>query len=373
MKTLDKVEKLLARYTPQQSEQDKIYALAKILHDMNDRLEAVKWDEAQANQIAALVADGTLDLSTLVERDRTLLPTIRIHTHGKPKTMFYGSARSLKISIGWPAEKIKPALPYWLDENLKQDLADFADTRLQITVGYNGFEHFANFSNRNTVIKLEHPTGNLGDLDMEARKKVLDVFPVVNDIVDLRGMLTLLKPHFDHRMDVWHIGHLWSSWPVPEEFTWEEKIRRYATHEQLLKVASGLPTADVYVWNWRLTDDAAKELLEDVMQGGIAKHKAFVKRQFKIVKRYQAECRSHHWEKVRDENGFLSMALVKKMISDERHLVKMEKKHGVKRRLEICDPDVKGECKICKKHITQIHWQKHINSRTHMQKGLKLS
>jgi len=63
---------------------------------------------------------------------------------------------------------------------------------------------------------------------------------------------------------------------------------------------------------------------------------------------------------------------MKKVLKLEKDVGKIEKKHGVKRKLKLGEGEKKGECKICKKQITKAYWERHIDSRSHMKRALKL-
>jgi len=402
---LEQIEEILQLYKPNTNDEAKIKGLTERFLFMERRIaemQAVESGSAQIPGIHARILNGGFDLSQLSPKDRALFPTIRLHPASSVQTKSFedftpaerqalrfpyntvkvpAAKKTCKISIGWSSDQIKPALPEIFDFNLAQDLADFADSQVHVTwVADGGKTIYSNADTEVEIFDRRHDRKNM--------ERAMNVFPILNQIVSLRKMSNLLR----HRQPAYNAAFVDGSWPFPEGFTWEEKFMRYGDCRGVMRAELDFPTDLQHImmysseesfdvqrelewmrWEWELTRKGVEEFVEDIRANGMRHFKAFVKAQKEIKNHYREKGRNINWASVRDERGVLSMAKVKKVLKEEKKIAKIEDKHGIKRKLELKEGQTKAECKICKKHITKNYWEKHIDSKTHMQKALKLS
>jgi len=390
---LEQIEEILQLYKPNTNDEAKIKGLTERFLFMERRIaemQTVESGSAQIPGIHARILNGGFDLSQLSPKDRALFPTIRLHPASSVQTKSFedlttaerqalrpqrnlwagntakvpAAKKTFKISIGWSSDKIKPALPEIFDFNLAQDLADFADSQVHVTwVDDGGKTIYSNTDTEVEIFDRRHDKKNM--------ERAMNVFPILNQIVSLRKMSNLLR----HRQPAYNAAFVDGSWPFPEGFTWEEKFKRYGDCREVMRAELDFSTGlqHIMMWEWELTRKGVEEFVEDIRANGMRHFEAFVKAQKEIKNHYREKGRNVNWASVRDERGVFSMAKVKKVLKEEKKIAKIEAKHGIKRKLELKEGQTKAECKICKKHITKNYWEKHIDSKTHMQKALKLS
>jgi hypothetical protein len=318
--------------------------------------------DAQMVKAQELINDGAIDLSSLSLRDRVLFASIELHSTT--------SKINQKFSIGWPASKIKTALPEFFDDNLAQDLSEFADSQVHLT--YNGVDHSTIYQdNSDSKIILQ------GNSTHDDKEKVLKAFPILNEIVSFTSILQLLKtvynnvPRATYSAPISLPSH--SFWPVPKHFTWEEKKKRCESRwSDLIMGVTSLGYSAVEAEGLSLTEIGAKEIIEKLEITGIDGFEKFIEDQREISKIYLKNSRSKALACIRDNRGFLSKSRMDDVLKGEKEVLKIEKKHGVKRKLELPEGEKKGTCAICKRQITASLWKKHIDSRVHMEKALKL-